>query len=512
MQDFSYFYIKKLALMIRYNSNKQINIEEFKTPFAKFCEKSNSNRWVKLANAIPWDELAGIYLKKMCPDNGAPSIDARIVIGAIIIKHKLKLDDRGTIEMITENAYMQYFLGLQEYTTEEVFNASLFPAIRKRLGVSEFNAMSDELIKKALGKTFSKKETSNKDIDQNPTPSKNKGKLKLDATVADAHIKYPTDVDILNDSREKAESIIDLLYKKLNLPKKPRTYRKEARKSFLNFSKKKQKTSKESHKAVKKQIGYLQRDIKSINGMLDKFGDNGFPFTKKEMRLFKYFYVMQHVLEQQTEMYKNNTHSHPDRIVNIHQPYVRPIVRGKAKTKVEFGAKINVSLQEGFAKIDHFNWNAYNEGGDLISQVEAYKNLNGHYPELIQTDRIFLTSENRKWMKERGIRHIGKPLGRPAKESLTPYQCRKQRKEYAERNHIEGKFGQGKDAYNLNNIRARLSKTSASWISSIIFVMNLVKFAKDFLFSFFYYAFYTVKNIKNYQINIFKQNEVLILN
>jgi hypothetical protein len=93
----------------------------------------------------------------------------------------------------------------------------------------------------------------------------------------------------------------------------------------------------------------------------------------------EYFYVSQHVLEQQTEMYNTKTHSHPDRIVNIHQPYVRPIVRGKAKAKVEFGAKINLSLQDGFTKIDRLDWNAYNEGTDLVSQVESYNKLYGYY-------------------------------------------------------------------------------------------------------------------------------------
>lgn len=498
--------------MIRYKSNKQISIEEFRTPFVKFCEKSRENRWVKLAHAIPWDDLASIYYKQMCTDNGAPGINARIVIGAIIIKHKMKLDDRGTIQMIVENMYMQYFLGLEEYTEKEVFDASLFPTIRKRLGATEFNKMSDVIISKALGSTFTKEENKEKTEEKETTPRKNKGKLKLDATVADAHIKYPTDVDVLNDSREKSEAIIDLLYQKLQLKKKPRTYRKQARKAFLNFSKKKQKTAKASRKSIKIQIGYLKRNIKTTNQMLDKFGNAGFPFSKKEMRLFKYFYVIQQVLDQQTEMYKTKTHTHPDRIVSIHQPYVRPIVRGKAKTKVEFGAKINVSMQGGFAKIDHFNWNAYNEGCELISQVESYRTLNGHYPELIQTDRIYLTNENRKWLKEKGIRHIGSPLGRPVKEVLPPYQRRKQRKEYAERNHIEGKFGQGKDAYNLNKIRAKLSKTSESWIASIIFVMNLVKFIKDFLLSFFHNTFWAIKILLKNFIESFFYKTVYISN
>jgi len=119
--------------MIRYKSKSQLSIEEFKTPFQIKMDKGN--RWVKLGNALPWDALASIYYRSMSSDQGAPAIDARVVIGAMIVKHKLKLDDRETIETIRENMYIQYFLGLEEYTYEDVFDRSLFTTLRYRLGV-----------------------------------------------------------------------------------------------------------------------------------------------------------------------------------------------------------------------------------------------------------------------------------------------------------------------------------------------------------------------------------------
>ncbi|WP_158288538.1 transposase, partial [Mucilaginibacter psychrotolerans] len=121
------------------------------------------------------------------------------------------------------------------------------------------------------------------------------------------------------------------------------------------------------------------------------------------------------------------------------------------------------------------SWDAYNESRDLPGQVEAYRELNGHYPEVVITDTIYGTRENRQWLKDRGIRYSGKALGRPSKTPQTPYQKRKFKKEQGERNHIEGKFGQGKNGYNLNKIRARTAPTSESWIACIMFVMNLVK-------------------------------------
>lgn len=191
--------------------------------------------------------------------------------------------------------------------------------------------------------------------------------------------------------------------------------------------------------------------------------------------------VIDELYRQQLEMFRANKHSIEHRIVSIHQPHIRPIVRGKSGKKVEFGAKINVSLQEGFARIDQLSFEAFNEGKFLKDQVERYKKLNGYYPDLVQTDDIYMTKENRKYLKENGIRHTGKALGRKPKQVPSTQEKAIRQIERNQRNHIEGKFGQGKVKYNLNKIMAKISDTTESWIAGIFFVMNILKLSKDFL-------------------------------
>lgn len=106
---------------------------------------------------------------------------------------------------------------------------------------------------------------------------------------------------------------------------------------------------------------------------------------------------------------------------------MRPIVKGKSKAKVEFGAKINASECNGMSKINSISWDAYNESTELAMQVEEFLKTYGRYPELLLADGIYLTRENRRYMKEKGIRIVGKPLGRLPKIELSPYQKRKQR-------------------------------------------------------------------------------------
>ena len=179
--------------------------------------------------------------------------------------------------------------------------------------------------------------------------------MLVDATAYSQDIAYPTDLGLLNAGRMKCEEIIDRFYDPLlHRAVKPRSDRQKARKAYLNTAKK--KTLAELNVAIRKQLRYVNWDLKMIDSLLCAFSEN--PLKEKERT---YVETIRKVLVQQTYMQRNNTYSVVDRIVSIHQPQVRPIVRGKEKSTVEFGSKINLSLVEGYAFLDHLSWDAYNE-------------------------------------------------------------------------------------------------------------------------------------------------------
>jgi hypothetical protein len=102
----------------------------------------------------------------------------------------------------------------------------------------------------------------------------------------------------------------------------------------------------------------------------------------------------------------------------------------------------------------------------------------GYYPEVVIADPAYGSRENRSYLKSKDIRYAGKALGRPKKETSRNKQQLKQEKarrraDYIQRIPIEGKFGQGKNGYRLNYIRAKRADTSVAWINSIFLVMNL---------------------------------------
>jgi len=462
---------KSRAFNSPYESTRQLVFSGFETPFERELDKKN--RWVVLSHLIPWDEICGIYLRKVPPSStGRPAINPRIVLGSLIIKYICNLDDRETVDQISENVYMQYFLGYSSFTSDKPFDASLFVDFRKELGLSTINEINEKIVSLKTQMVSWTESHQNKEGDSSGLTmdtkeeecESHKGKILFDATCCPQDIAYPTDLDLLSDAREKAEELIDIAFRKSGQIDKPRTYRKKARKLYLATAQKKNKSKKVIRRAVREQLQFLRRDIAVIHQLLD--GCKSIPFKRQQL---KYFYVIQTLYDQQFEMYRKGVHTIEDRIVSIHQPHVRPIVRGKARSKVEFGSKIHVSVIDGISFIDELSWDAFHEGSRMETYVEMYMKRFGFYPKEVLADRIYCTRVNRNMLKEKGIRLRAKPLGRPSALSIhvSP----------GERNPIEGKFGQAKTAYGLDRIRARLKQTSESWIAGIFMVLNLVKLA-----------------------------------
>jgi transposase, IS5 family len=479
--------------MIRYDKQGQPCLPGFEQFFGVPLDKEN--RWIKLSEVIPWDEFADAYYQNMSSGMGRPAKDARLVIGAVIIKHKLCLGDEETIEQIRENPYLQYFVGLPAFQTEPPFAPSLFVDIRRRMGDQVFDRFNQAIV----NRLNSRVRKGNDNVDPPASPANQKdvegpkkpctkdtshcGKLIVDATVAEQAIRFPTDLGLLNEARQISEELIDTLYPLSGLQKKPRTYRRKARKAFLALAKQRKATINKRRRAIRQQLQYLKRNLGHIDMLLDLVADENTALTFYQRRQY---WIIQHVYRQQEEMYRTRSHRCDHRIVSISQPHVRPIIRGKTGKAVEFGAKLSVSLTaERLAHVDHLGWESFHEGHDLPSQVESYKDRHGHYPEVVIADTLYGSRANRKYLAGLGIRFAGKALGRPKKETIENRQqlraeARRRREEYRERIPIEGKFGQGKNGYRLNYIRARTKATSEAWIRSIFLVMNLLVLAGTF--------------------------------
>jgi IS5 family transposase len=461
--------------MYRKTNHRQLKFENFYLPFSG--QLRSDNRWVILAGQIPWQQIEEAYGDLFSEDNGCPAITARIAFGALLIKERLGTSDRETVEQISENPYLQYFLGLMEYDDEPLFDHSMMTHFRKRFDKDILSDINEKIVERAMKEDQSdevdssdgQKEESGKD--KNDPPSNN-GKLIADATCTPADITYPTDLSLLNEAREKSEEIIDTMHEPfIGIRRKPRTYRRKARKAYLAVAKQKKPGVKKIRKAIGQQLRYLRRNFSYI----DRMAEEGLLYylSKRQHRLL---FIIKELYRQQLLMYENCTHSIPERIVSIYQPHVRPIVRGKVRAPVEFGAKVSISLVNGFSFVERIDWDAYNESCDLKDQIERYKQRFGFYPESVHVDKIYRTADNRRFCKKYGIRLSGPPLGKPVEDTeKLKAQRRLQHQDEIDRIAVEGKFGQGKRRFSLARVMTKLAATSEVSIVISFIVMNLEK-------------------------------------
>ena len=263
-------------------------------------------------------------------------------------------------------------------------------------------------------------------------------------------------MNLLNQARAITEKTIDKLYKPLRnkLKNKPKTYRKKARKNYLKIAKQRKPRTKARKKAIKQQLQYIQRNL----GHIEKLLNQGSYLSYLSKLEYKNLLVITEVYRQQLWMHQQKTNRIEDRIVSINQPHIRPIVRGKAGSSVEFGAKISASCVDGYVFLDYLSWDNFNESNHLIERVESFKEKTGYYPESVHVDKIYRTRNNRAFCKEKGIRISGVPLGRPPK-NITNKTKQQARDDEKIRNVIEGKFGIGKRRFTLNKINLQKRKT-----------------------------------------------------
>lgn len=464
-------------------ADKQISIDEFQQPLG--MKLKTDNRWVKKAMLIPWEEIERRYAKLFTNKKGNVAKPLRLALGACLIQAEYGYSDEETAFQIQEAAYLQYFCGYKSYDDSKLpFDPSLMVYFRKRLTPEILGEINEIVIAKQsqLEKDENKdnkddnsdngsnsnddkcSNDKNKSKDDSDTDNKenNSGIMIVDATCAPSQIKYPQDTALLNQARKITEKLIDELH--IIGEVKPRTYRKQAHKDYLFIAKNRKPGKKKIRKAIGKQLRYLKRNIENLEKMQT---------TKLSKSQALQLETIKKLYQQQKYMYDNHCHSVENRIVSLNQPYLRPIVRGKAKASVEFGAKLDISVCDGWTRLEVSSFDAYNESTTLQETIERYKTRNGNYPKRVLADKIYRTRDNLQYCKKYGISLSGPALGRPKKDEQPDKE--QNYKDECQRIEVERCFSLAKRKCGLGLITAKLEETAKHSIAISILVLNLRK-------------------------------------
>ena len=254
--------------MYKSDNKLQSSFLDFNQPMG--LHMNPENRWIDMADMIPWDAFEKKYKHLFKSNTGNVAKHLRMALGALIIQTRFQFSDRELVQHITENPYLQYFIGLLGYQETPPFDASTLVLFRKRINARMLMEANEYLLQE---NKHNKKDDDNDDqnlpsdngsggSDKSKEPE-NKGTLTIDATCAPVYIRYPQDVSLLNEAREKLEEMIAWFHKTYGVAL-PRRDCKTARIYYLSFAKSKKHSVKQIRKVLKKQLSYVKRDIKYL--------------------------------------------------------------------------------------------------------------------------------------------------------------------------------------------------------------------------------------------------------
>ena len=397
----------------------------------------------KLYLAIPFDELS----KKIPPTlhqqsllGCKPWFDIKGGIALMFLKHYLCMSDAMLIERINTDWSMQQFCGISLRPFERILDTNLPSSWRVYLGAH----LDMEELQKILA-------------DHWKPHMEDTHMGSQDATCYESHITYPTDIKLLWDCCDKLYTFIQLNRSKLALRKSRSNYKKHLI-LFTDYQKKRKKTMRQEKRTRKKLLKFLFRLIEGWSALSSKYSIIISNRKSNMLVTIKQVYVQQH-----KKAYGEKGATIEDRIVSLSKPYIRPIVRGKEVKPVEFGAKVNKLLVDGLGFIEHFSFDAFNESTHYQNGIYLQRKLFGKCTHH-SADAIYATNKNRTYTTAQKIQTNFVPKGKQLKQYVSQADQMRIILNRYRSTVLEGSFGNEKNHYLLNRIKAKTEQTEKCWI------------------------------------------------
>lgn len=400
----------------------------FSIPLSELIPQNHPKRII--LDKTPWDELVKIGKKAYKTDYWRDKPNARIMIGLFVWSCITNDQTYRNIEdEFRFNVLCAYACGFKNIDKRNIHHTALLK-FEEHLGEENVLKIKDIIEKISVDKQ----------------PPNSKGRHSSDTTVFESNITFPTDTKLMETTRLfLVNNIINELQKEVN--QDHRTYNRVARKDFLDFARKRIISQEQVRKIKKTQLQYLKRNIFQATEVMEalkeiqlkgKFDQKSFKKLKTKFEIAKQIYSQQYALYQGEEI-KN-------RIVSFHRPNVRPIFRGKAKKKTEFGPKVQTSLMGRVLIIGKISYNNFHDGHGTKEAIEMMQKKKYSIKEQIGDKGLSGITD---FLKENNITDGIEKKGKRKKASPIP------KKRFASaRNRQEGVYGLIKQVF-IRGLRAK---------------------------------------------------------
>jgi hypothetical protein len=409
----------------------------------------------RLYAAIPFGKLAETIPKPKGERSGKGRkrfFEVRGGIALQVLKSYHQSSDAGVIEGLNANPQMQLFCSIQLKPGEQIRDQDMVGRWRRYLS-HYLDIDRLQLICAAYWKPWL----------EHPH-------LGLcDATVFESYIAYPSDAALLWKSCSVVYEFIQGIRKQVGV-RKSRIRHDKRKKRFLTFALLRKKSYRQNKTTCKELLHYLERLLKALQELMNKYP---LALTASQAQRLNTIKVLR---QQQQQFYLRGESKVQGRIVALHKPYVRPIVRGKQTKPVEFGCKVHMLQIGGINFIEHLSYDNFNEGTRLRSTIELQNRYCGSCHQL-GADRIYATNENRRYCTSNHIATSFVPKGKEGRQREQKTQMRlvlgRLRGTV-----MEGSFGNEKLHYGLDKIKAGTEATEKAWIFFSVLTANGMQIAK----------------------------------
>lgn len=401
--------------------------------------------------AIPFQRLADQIPAPKQATSGLgckPWLDLKGGIGLLILKHYTTLSDAMLIERINTDWSMQLFCGILLKPNEVIKDSSLPSTWRGYIG----RRLNIDALQKELADYWKPW------MNQTNTSSE-------DASCYESRIEYPTDIKLLWQSCNDIYLLYQQYRKNLKLRISRINYNKY-KAFFLNYQRCKKKSKRKEKKLRKQLLKFLYRLF--VLGIELKKKHSIWLSGKQRKRVHT---IVTLYNQQYKKAYGDQTKPIRNRIVSLWKPYIRPIVRGKEVKPVEFGAKVNKLQVDGISFIQHFSYDAFNEGTQLTEAIEQHEKLFGKCTHH-SADAIYATNHNRKYCTTNKIVTNFVPKGKQKEEHIEQSKIMRAELNRNRGTVLEGSFGNEKNHYLLAKVNARNEYTEKCWIFFGILTSN----------------------------------------
>lgn len=394
----------------------------------------------RLYRSIPFKDLA---LKIASPPQSKsgrgrkPFLKVEGGIGLLILKHYTGLSDEMLIERLNTDWCLQYFCGVQ-LNARRIKDSNLVSwwrcYIARHLDIKELQTVLITSWKPYMEQTHV---------------------TMMDATVYESNIRYPTDAKLIWESIVKVHQLTGKKRKLLKLRCSRSNYEKH-KKNYLAYQRNRRKSKRKDKKLRKQLLKYLHRLMDGLDELQRR---HEFTLSNKEKKLI---HTIKTIYSQQHELLYGIRENVKHRIVSLNKPHVRPIIRGKEIKPVEFGAKVHKVQVDGISFIEHLSYENFNEGTRLKQSVAFHQKHFGKCSQLA-ADAIYATNENRRYCNSLKIATSFLPKGKQGKLQEQKSAMRSVLST-VRATVLEGSFGNEKNHYLLNKVKARTEPTEIAWI------------------------------------------------